>query len=199
MTLGSCRTKANDGGINKQSKNDQDAISSYCKDSLVLTTSSPRPSVLDLSRIPPLSAPSSSSSLSRLLTQKKMRSIPAGTRRIRNEWKTTTLLVPLLGFHYAMHNSATDEASHIHQPFLHTHEYKNSSFIICAAKITARDSQSSRRSKSGSTTASTAREPSFAERFLAKQTPLLHWQILTFTNCVFPKPCRSLMSMGTLY
>lgn len=90
---------------------------------------------------------------------------------------------------------------------LHMHEHKIlvSSSAQCSLHNSAGmslsvggDSQSSRRRTRGNSIASKASAPNDTEVSLAKQTPFLHWQILTFTVCSSPKPCRSLMSTGTL-
>lgn len=69
-----------------------------------------------------------------------------------------------------------------------------------AGKSTAvGDSPSSRRRARGNSIVSKASGPNDTELGLVKQAPFLHWQILTFTVCVSPKPCRSVTSTGTSY
>lgn len=59
------------------------------------------------------------------------------------------------------------------------------------------DSQSSRRRARGNSIASKASGPNDTELGMVRQAPFLHWQILTFTVCVVPAPCRSVTSMRT--
>lgn len=85
---------------------------------------------------------------------------------------------------------------------LHMHDQNKFLFYYlhnsAGMRISVGDSQSSRRRARGSSIASKASDPNDTELCLAKQTPFLHWQSLTFAVCLLPKPCRSVMSMGTL-
>lgn len=105
-----------------------------------------------------------------------------------------------------MHHSVTEPKTFYHSScplYMHEHKILVSLSAQCSLHNSAwvyqwGDSQSSRRRARGNSIASKASAPNDAEVCLAKQTPFLHWQILTFTVCISPKPCRSLMSTGTL-
>lgn len=114
--------------------------------------------------------------------------------------------VSLLSFQSTMHNSVTNEASNFyHSSCIFAHKIPVVLSTQCGLhdsagkSVTVGDSQSSRRSASGSSIASKASAPNDTDLCLAKQTPFLHWQIRTFAVCVLPEPCRSLTSIGTLY